>query len=68
MNTALKAAFFERDTTQVAVAKKIGIREARMSRIVRGHDDPTDDEKKAIAKVLRRRIDQIFPSETVATS
>lgn len=60
MNTALKMAILERGTTQQAIAKAVGLSEPQMSRIVREHDEPTEDQKKAIAKVLRRKVHELF--------
>jgi transcriptional regulator with XRE-family HTH domain len=61
MNWALKQTIGDKGTTQYEVGKRAGIHESRMSRIVRGHEDATDDEKKAIARALRVPVSQIFP-------
>lgn len=60
-NTALKSAIFSRGTTQTVVAQKTGIHESRLSRIIRGHDTASDEEKKAIAKSLNLPVNQVFP-------
>lgn len=57
----LVIAILDRDITQTEIAKKTGIHESRLSRIVNGHDEADDDEKKALAKVLRVPLDQLFP-------
>lgn len=62
-NTALKSAIFQGGTTQLEICKKSRgvIDEPRMSRIVRGHVAPTDEEKRVIARVLRMPVNQLFP-------
>ncbi len=60
-NLALKIAVIERRITQREVAKRAGIGEVRLSLIVRGAE-PTDDERRSIAKVLRRTIADLFPA------
>ncbi len=59
-NLALKIAVIERRITQREVAKRAGIGEVRLSLIVRGAE-PSDDERRAIAKVLRRQSSELFP-------
>lgn len=59
MNTTLKLAILDR-STQTEVAKKAGLSESRLSRIIRGHYAPTDDEKKALARVLRKPVHELF--------
>jgi transcriptional regulator with XRE-family HTH domain len=65
-NTALKTALFETGTSQLEVAQKTGIHESRLSRIVRGHSEPSDDEKKLIARALGKPVTQLFSSEAHA--
>lgn len=60
-NVALKLAIFGSGITQIRIAKQIGIHESRLSRIIRGHDEPSEAEKKAIARVLRRPVTELFP-------
>jgi transcriptional regulator with XRE-family HTH domain len=60
MNWTLKRIIEDKKLTQFAVGKLAGIHESRMSRIVR-HDDATEDEKKAIAKALRKPVTDLFP-------
>jgi transcriptional regulator with XRE-family HTH domain len=66
MNTALKMAILTSGLTQTDVAKKTGIHESRLSRIIRGHYEPNDVEKRLIAKSLRIAADQLFAQETSA--
>lgn len=60
-NIALKVAIVEREITQREAARRAGIPEVRLSLFVRGHETPTEDEQKALAKVLRRERRELFP-------
>jgi transcriptional regulator with XRE-family HTH domain len=60
MNTALKMAILERGLTQIALAKAVGLSEPQLSRIIHEHQEATDDQKKAIAKVLHRKVQELF--------
>lgn len=64
-NTDLKMAIFRSGLTQTEIAKRTGIYESRLSRIVRGHQDANDDEKRVLAKALKVKTDQLF-AERVA--
>jgi hypothetical protein len=64
-NIALKVAIVERDITQREVARRADIPEVRLSLFVRGHLQPTEDEEKALARVLRRQRSDLFPTEAV---
>lgn len=65
-NTALKAALFGTGTTQLMVAQRTGIHESRLSRIIRGHSEPSAEEKRLIAQALRKPVAQLFLSLEVA--
>lgn len=65
INLALKMALFEERTTQRRLAKKLRMTEPHLSDIVRRRVDPTDDEKAAIAKALKRDQGELF-SEAVS--
>jgi transcriptional regulator with XRE-family HTH domain len=60
-NAALKMALFDAGTTQLTVSQKTGIHESRLSKIVRGHVEPSDAEMRLIAKALRLPLAQLFP-------
>jgi transcriptional regulator with XRE-family HTH domain len=65
-NTILKMTIFESGKTQLTIAKRAGLSAARLSRIIHGHPpEATPDEKKALAKVLRRSVHELF-SEVAA--
>jgi transcriptional regulator with XRE-family HTH domain len=60
-NMALKVAILHSRMTQIALAKRTRINEARLSRIIHGHDTPTAREMSAIARALRRPKAALFP-------
>jgi transcriptional regulator with XRE-family HTH domain len=57
----LKVAILERGRTQIEVAHRTGIAESRLSKIVRGHVEPTKAERRCIAKELGADEASIFP-------
>lgn len=65
-NRALKMAIWDSGKPQIVVAEKAKIHETRLSKIVRGHIAPNDNERKALARVLRLPVDELFP-EAVAS-
>lgn len=68
LNPRLKLAIFTSGTSQTVVARKTGIDESRLSRIINGHAEPTPDEQKVLARALRKPVDELFPgSEAVAS-
>ena len=52
MRIGLKVAFLESGLTQRAIAASTGIPESRLSGIVRGWFEPTEDERAALARAL----------------
>jgi transcriptional regulator with XRE-family HTH domain len=66
-NNALRTAIFQSGQKQIDIAKKVGIHESRLSKLARGHLDANDDEKRALARVLRKPIDELFPEEMAAS-
>ncbi len=60
INLELKCALIKRFGSQGSAARKLGIRESRMSYIVRGHSPPSDRERLALegalGRVLVRRL------------
>lgn len=61
LNVALKVAIIEAGWVQIELANKLGIHESTFSKIVNGHLEPSDEQKQAIARVLGRTVDQLFP-------
>jgi len=59
--TPLARAIFDSGQSQRAIAKKARIEESKFSKIVNGWRDASDDEKKRIARVLKRSMLEIFP-------
>jgi transcriptional regulator with XRE-family HTH domain len=64
MNKALRIAIINSGLRQYDVAKRVGVGEARMSGFVHGRFEPTQDEKKRIAKVLKVAVHDLFQSES----
>jgi len=61
INLTLKIAILESGLSQQEVAKAIGIHESRMSQIVNGWRESTDAERKALARLLKRKATDLFP-------
>lgn len=61
MNARLKIQIYEVFRSQADAAMAIGIREDRLSRIVRGRAEPTRDEKRMISRKLRKKATELFP-------
>jgi len=55
MNLGLKAALIERYGSQTGAAKALPLSESRLSRIIRGWDQPHDNEIDILAKALGRK-------------
>jgi transcriptional regulator with XRE-family HTH domain len=66
MNIPLKIAVVESGKSQIEIARLLCISEAKFSRFVRGHDMPSEAEMRAIAKVLRKPVAQVFPQAQCA--
>lgn len=54
VNWDLKSALVEHFGSQVEAARQIGIRENRLSYIVRGHGVPSEPEREALERALGR--------------
>jgi hypothetical protein len=52
MNWKLKMELVQRFGSQVAAARQLGIREAKLSYIVRGHAEPSEKEREALERGL----------------
>jgi transcriptional regulator with XRE-family HTH domain len=63
-NKALKIAIIESELTQFEVAEAIDVHETRMSQIVNGRREPSEVERKAIARILKRKATDLFPEAT----
>lgn len=60
MNMALKIAIIESGLSQIEVAKAADLHESKMSQIVNGHREPSDAERKALAKILKRKPAELW--------
>ena len=49
----------ERDVTQMEIAKRTGIQAMRYWKIEKGYLEPTADECKSLAKVLKCKVDDL---------
>lgn len=60
MLLALKMALMRRGVRQYDAARVLGITDTRMSRIICGRLEPTDDEKKRLAQLLQTPVEELF--------
>lgn len=61
MNLPLKLAILKKYPSQSACARDIGMSESLLSRFVRGWREPNPEQKKAISRKLRAKVNEIFP-------
>jgi hypothetical protein len=61
MNVNLKFKIYERYGTQCDAAKDFNIREDRLSQIIRGRRQPSEQEKKLISSKLKEKREYLFP-------
>lgn len=61
VNLALKLAIIASGHRQYVIAGKAGIQETLLSKFITGRAEPTDEQKKALARVLRKPIEELFP-------
>lgn len=66
MNMALKIAIVESRRLQVEIAADAGMDPTRLSQIVNGRREPSDPERKALARVLKRKAADLFPARESA--
>lgn len=62
LNLPLKIALLETGKKQKRVAKLLRIPEPTLSKIVRGHQSATEDQRKALAEFLNRDVNELFPN------
>ena len=63
INWGLKSLLVERFGSQVKAARQMGIRENRLSYIVRGHVKPSEREREALIRALgRATVRELFGS------
>ena len=61
MSTPLKHALIDYPDPAWKVARKMGIHDVRLSKIVRGQIAPSDFEKEQLAEILGRNLGDLFP-------
>lgn len=61
LNVVLKTAFFEVGKRQIEVASQIGMDNNRLSQIVHGRIIPTPEERRQLAKALKKPETVLFP-------
>jgi len=61
MNVNLKFRIYEKYRTQSDAAKVFGMREDRLSQVIRGRRNPNDTEKRVMARKLGTTVDILFP-------
>lgn len=66
MNTRLKVAIIEAHTTQRDLSRRLDMDETRLSRIVHEEAPPTADERKRIARALKKKISDLWTEEPVS--
>lgn len=67
-NLALKVAIVKSGMLQVDIAEAIDMHDTKLSFIVNGRREPTDAERKAIARVLKRKVAELFPEAEAKAS
>jgi transcriptional regulator with XRE-family HTH domain len=66
MNLPLKSALLQADMRQIDLARKTGLGESRVSRIVNAYRMPTPEEKHKIALALDCAVEALWPEEEQA--
>ena len=59
-NLALKVAILHSGRTQRATAERLGMDETRLSKLIAGKGCPTESERKALARAVRRPEAELF--------
>lgn len=60
MNYQLKFAIIRSGKNQIAIAREAEIQESKLSKIVNGYVQPTEEEKERIAKALDYPVESLF--------
>ena len=63
LNVALRVAIAATGGTQKTVARRAGINYWRLSRIVQNDVTPTPQERKRLARILGKPVQELFSSE-----
>jgi transcriptional regulator with XRE-family HTH domain len=59
--TPLRLAIVYSGLRQIEISKRTGIQVSRLSMIVNGHFEATPPEQKALARLLRKPVEELFP-------
>lgn len=65
-NIALKIAIVESGLSQIDIAEAANLHQSKLSYFVNGRRRPSEAERKAIARVLKRKPADLFPPEPEA--
>lgn len=60
INKSLRKAIFDSDLKGFEIANSAGIPNSRLSGILHGHFLPTLEQKRAIARVLKKKVKKLF--------
>lgn len=63
MNIELKVAAIRDGRRQYEIARAAGIEETRLSKVMHGRVQLTEEEKNRLAAVLGRRVDELFEAQ-----
>lgn len=63
-NLHLRIAILETGRRERELAKRAGMSQTKFSNIKRGYSEPTEDDKKALARVLKRTVAELFPPKS----
>lgn len=66
MNLKLKLELIKRFGTQIVAARQLGIRESKLSYIVRGHAEPSEKERQALERALGPNLTKRLLKRAVA--
>lgn len=66
MLSTLKTALTLERLSQRSFARRVGIREETLSRVIHGRYRPSSDMKNRIAQVLGRPVKELFPEVEIA--
>ena len=60
MNLRLKFSILKSGLSQIQIARITKIQESKLSKIVNGHIEPSEDEKRRVARALNVNMTTIF--------
>ena len=60
MNSKLKHALVDHPEPAYKVAKQIGVHHSTISKFISGLQEPTEEQKKKLAKVLGKSVKELF--------